>query len=185
MAQIDLTALEAEAVAEEKAARAAELNDNEKKAHELLERRAEAKSKRFEAERARREVDAGAREAAARAVAGDRYLVRAIDLVSFFPPGTAPTSDRLPTGGVIVVRSPTEEASKQMTRDQEAKKKSADTILLDVLLSSVVDPSPGDVEASAAARPFFEAYPGAAANAAGVVLELGGLRQEAAKRGRA
>lgn len=181
MAQIDLTALEAEAVTEEKAARAAELNDNEKKAHELLERRAEAKSKRFEAERARREVDAGAREAAARAVAGDRYLVRAIDLVSYFPPGTAPTADRIPSSGVVVVRSPTEDASRQMTRDQDAKKKALDTILLEVLLASVVDPTSEDP----LLRPFFEAYPGAAANAANVVLELGGLRQEAAKRGRA
>lgn len=182
MSKIDLAALEAEAVAEEKAADAVALSEDEKRAHEILERRAKAREKKAADERARREVDAGTRELAARKAAGGKYLVRALDLVSFFPFGEAPAE--LPSGGVIVVRSPTPEVSAEMTREVDAKKRPYESILIDLLVASVVDPAPLDVDRAAMLRPFFEAYPGAGVNAAGIVLELGGLKQKADKRGR-
>ena len=184
MAKIDLVALLAEAEAEEAAAKAVELSEEEKAAHEVLTRRAKAREEKAAAELARREVDAGVREALARKAAGGRYLVRAIDVVSFFPFGEAPPAEQLPSGGVIVVRSPTKEASAEMTRETDAKKRAIEPILTDLLLKSIVDPDPADIEASAILRPFFEAYPGAAANAANIVLELGGLKMKADKRGR-
>lgn len=184
MAQdIDFAALEAAAKEAEAEASAAALTEEEAAKHALLQRIAEAKGKRFEQERARREVDAGQREIAAQAAAKGRYLVRALDVVSFFPPGTAPSADRLPTGGVIVVRSATVDAHKQFVADQEAKRKTADVMLVDLLLASIVDPAASD-EAAAILRPFFEAFPGAGANAGNVVLELGGLRTAQDKRGR-
>ena len=184
MATIDLTALLAEAEAEEKAAGAVELSEEEKAAHLLLERRAKAREARAALGKARREVEGGLREAAARTAAGGRYLVRAIDLVDFFPFGEAPSDDRLPTGGVIVVRSPLPEKQAAVSREMEAKKRPVEDILRDLVIESTVDPAPLDVEAGALLSAFFGAYPGAGANAGNIVLELGGLRQKADKRGR-
>ena len=179
MATIDLKALEAEALAEEAAAKVVELSADEKAAHFFLERRAKAQEERAAAEQKRREVDAGGRELVARQVAGGRYLVRAVDLVSFFPFGQAPPADKLPGGGVIVVRNPTPERQEAMTREVEAKKKTMDQILVDLAIDCTIDPKD-----DALTRTFFEAYPGAGTNTANVVLELGGLRQKADKRGR-
>lgn len=181
---IDLVALLAETEAEEKASKAVELTEEEKAAHLLLERRSKAREERATAEKARREVDGGTREAIARKAAAGRYLVRAVDLVDFFPFGEAPSTDRLPGGGVIIVRSPEPARQETMTREMEVKKRPVEAILIDLLVDSIVDPSPLDVEASALIRPFFEAYLGAATNAANVVLELGGLKQTQDKRGR-
>ena len=179
MAPIDLKALQAEAEAEEAAAKVVELSDVEKEAHAYLERRAKAKEDRAAAEQKRREVDAGGRELVAEKAAAGRYLVRAVDLVSFFPFGQAPPADRLPGGGVIVVRNPTPERQEAMTREVEAKKKTMDQILVDLAIDCTIDPKD-----DALTRTFFEAYPGAGTNTANVVLELGGLRQKADKRGR-
>ncbi len=192
MAKIDLVALLAETEAEETAAKAVELSEEQKAAHVLLERRAQAREARAAALKAAREVDGGLREAAARTAAGGRYLVRAIDLVDFFPFGEAPSGDRLPTGGVIIVRSPLPEKQAAVSREMEAKKRPVEDILRDPVIESTVDPvppalkdpAPADVENAALLSAFFGAYPGAGANAGNIVLELGGLRQKADKRGR-
>lgn len=184
MAKIDLTALLAEAEAAEAAEKAAELSEEQKAAHIALERRAKAREGEAAKKKAAREVDGGTREAEARKAAGGRYLVRAIDLVDFFPFGEAPSDDRLPTGGVIVVRSPLPEKQAAVSREMEAKKRPVEDILRDLVIESTVDPVPLDVEAGALLSAFFGAYPGAGANAGNIVLELGGLRQKADKRGR-
>lgn len=179
MAAIDLKALQAEAEAEEAAAKVVELSDVEKEAHAYLERRAKAKEDRAAAEQKRREVDAGGRELVAEKAAAGRYLVRAVDVVSFFPFGQAPPADRLPGGGVIVVRNPTPQRQEAMTREVEAKKKTMDAILVDLAIDCTIDPTDDPL-----VRTFFEAYPGAGTMAANVALELGGMRQKADKRGR-
>ena len=184
MAKIDLVALLAETEAEETAAKAVELSEEQKAAHLLLERRAQAREARAAALKAAREVDGGTREAVARKEAAGRFLVRAIDLVDFFPFGEAPLDDRLPTGGVIIVRSPLPEKQAAVSREMEAKKRPVEQILTDLVIDSTIDPAPLDVEAGAVLRAFFGAYPGAGANAGNIVLELGGLRQKADKRGR-
>ena len=79
MATIDLTALLAEAEAEEKAAGAVELSEEEKAAHLLLERRAKAREARAALGKARREVEGGLREAAARTAAGGWIVVELND----------------------------------------------------------------------------------------------------------
>lgn len=184
MAKIDLKALRAQAEAAEAAAKSVGLSDEEKEAHELLERAAKAKEDHAAAEQARREVDGGSRALVAAEAAGGRYLVRALDLVSFFPFGEAPALEKFPSGGVVVVRSPDRDVMARQTREVDAKKRPYEAILLDTLVDSIVDPAPADVAEAAKIRPFFEAFPGACANAAGVVLELGGLKMKADKRGR-
>lgn len=175
----DLKALQALAETEEAAAKGVELTDDEKAAHAFLERAAKAKEDRAVVEQKRREVDGGARELVARATAAGRYLVRAVDLVSFFPFGEAPSADRLPGGGVIIVRNPTPERQQAMTREVETKKKTMDEILVDLAIDCTIDPVNDPL-----VRPFFEAFSGAGTNTANVVLELGGLKQKADKRGR-
>ncbi len=181
---IDLTELLAEALAAEKAAADAALTEQEKAYHMALGRRAKALEEWAATERTRREVVGGNKEFAARKAAAGRYLVRAVDLVSFFPFGEAPTADRMPNGGIIVVRSPLPVRQEAMTREMELKKRPVEAILIDLVVDSTVDPSALDEEEAAKIRPFFEAYPGAGTNAANIVLELGGLRQAADKRGR-
>ena len=183
MAQIDLKALEAEALEAEALAAAAEPTEEEKKAHAFLERRAVVREKAAGAAREKREVDGAIREGAAKKTAGKSYLVRAVDLVSFFPFGEAPPIEQFPGGGVIIVRNPSPDRQAAVTSAMEAKKRKLEPIFIDLVCDTTVDPAPEDVGGGAMLRAFLEAYPGAASNAAGIVLELGGLRQEAAKRG--
>lgn len=183
MAHVDLEALKARVAAAKQAAEAVALSKLEAEAHKLLEEEAELKGQRFEAERKRREIEGSEREAAAREAAKGQYLVRVIDVVSFFDPGQAPSADRLPAGGVIVVRSPTEEANKAYTKDLEAKKKSHETMNRELLFKCIVDPGPEDAENAAVTAAFFTAFPGAVTNAYLVVQALNGMRSEMAKRG--
>lgn len=168
---INWDALEAETKAAEKAADDVALNEDEKRKHALLERVARAKAARADAEKARREILAGEKVASAQEATGGQYLVRAIDLASFFPFGEAPTVDRLPGGGVIIVRSPTEKAAAAWNKSVKPNKDNS-AAFVDLAIASTVDPGPDDP----LLRAFFDAYPLAGTNAGNIVCELGGLK---------
>ena len=82
---IDLVALLAETEAEEKAAKAVELTEEEKAAHLLLERRSKAREERATAEKARREVDGGTREAIADSLRVARRIAAQPALAKYQP----------------------------------------------------------------------------------------------------
>jgi hypothetical protein len=182
---IDIAALEAQVTAEEAAATAAELSEDERRAAELVARLNKAREDKAAADKTRRASDLTVREATARGVAGPRYLVRGIDLVDFFPLGTAPAPAQLPTGGVIIVRSPEPDRLNDAVSDIEHKRRPLGTILADLLCASVVDPDGADSAIGAAIRAFCDAYPGAATQAGDAVLQLGGMKSRSDKRGRA
>ena len=101
---IDLVALLAETEAEEKAAKAVELTEEEKAAHLLLERRSKAREERATAEKARREVDGGTREAIARKAAALRGFFGFLEEEGFRPDNP---SAALPRPGAIFIATDT------------------------------------------------------------------------------
>lgn len=169
---------EAEAKAKAKA-----LNSDEAEESAYHERIAKANEEAAAADRIRRANDGKAREMAAETTAAGRYLVAAVDLVECFSLGKAPPVEKLPTGGVIIVRSPEPEASDTFTREYEHKKRPLSDIFADLLCASVVDPKP-DSPDGAKLRAFCDAFKDAAIDAGATVRKLGGAKAREDKRGR-
>lgn len=181
---IDIEALEAEAAAEEAAASAVKLSEDEQRAAAAIARFAKAREERAAAEKSRRGLDLAAREKRARA-AYPKQLVKGVDLVDLFPLGSSPSAEQLPGGGVIVVRSPDPQRLKSFHTEVEHKARPVADIYADLLCESTVDPDPQkDAAAGVLLRAFCDAYPGAAIGAGDVVAKLGGSKAQADKRGR-
>lgn len=180
---LDLAALEAEALEAEAKAAANKLSPEQERAAALVARRQQAADAAAAAWKTKRTLDATARLRRARA-GGPKYLVEAIDLVDLWPAGVALIPEQLPGGGVLIVRSPEPAAADAMAVEIEHKKRKISEILADVLIASVLDPDPNDPKEGALLRAFCDAYPGAATNAGDEVVKLGGLKAKADKRGR-
>lgn len=181
----DLAKLKAQAEEAERAAKAAELSEEEQAVADELARIAKAKEDRAAAERVRRSFDRVEREQAARSLLPPGVLVKGLDLLEFFPLGEGPDPALLPTGGVIVVRSPEREHYNRAAAELEHKKRPMAEILADLLIESTVDPDPKDAKSGAVMRALCDAFPGAATMAGDEVYKLGGARARADKRGRA
>lgn len=177
--------LRAEAEAAEAEAKAVALTEEEQDAAALVARAAVAREEKAAALKAKRGLDLATRERAARSKVGQRVLVQGIDLVDFFPLGTAPDPAILPGKGVIIVRSPPAEALKTFHREGEAKERTLAEIYGDVLCASVIDPDvEKDLEAGTRLRAFLDSSPGVAIAAGERVVRLGGAKIKADKRGR-
>lgn len=177
--------LEADALAEELAAKKLELSEGEQRTAAAVARLQKAREEKAAAEKTRRGIDLATRERAARSIAGTRYLVKGVDLVDLFPLGAAPDVSQLPGGGVIIVRSPEPARLKSFHTEVEHKARPVADIYGDLLCESVVDPNPQDPAHGAKLRAFIDAYPGAAIGAGDHVAKLGGSKSAADKRGRA
>lgn len=165
------------------AVEAVALSEDERTEAELHEQERAAVEEAAAAATTRRALDLRTREAAAEAAAGGAYLVQGIDLVALFPLGKAPPLDRMPTGGVIIIRSPTSACADTLAREVEAKKRPLHALVLDMLAASTIDPKP-NTEGHVLLQGWGAAYPEAASAAGGVVRKLGGAKLAEDKRGR-
>ncbi len=186
MPTIDIEALENEAAEEEAAAAAVKLTDDEQRIAAALARREKAREARAAADKARRDIDMAARLKAAAAMAGKRYLVRGVDLVSFFQSDAVPPIEQIPGHGVLIIRSPEPARFDVANAEIEHKKRPMSAILSDLLCESVIDPDVvKDPAEGMRLRAFCDAYKGAATLAGDEVYKLGGAKGKADKRGSA
>lgn len=188
MNTIDIEALEAEAAAEEQAANAASLSEEQQRAADAIARRNKAREERGAKEKAVRSVDLFAREKKVKTALGPTVLVKGIDLIDLFPLGDAPPLAQIPGGGILIVRF-NSEAMQTWYTEAEAKVRSMPTLYADLLAACAVNEEnpTKDLEPAAGVllRRFCEAYPSAAIGAGDVVAKMGGSKLKADKRGRA
>lgn len=168
----------------EAAAKAAALSPDEKALADELEATRRAEEDKAAADRARRTIDMEERVMKARAAFPASVTVKGLDLVDFFPLGCAPPAEKLPNGGVIVIRAPEPDAIDAASAEIEIKRRPLSAILGEMLCSCVVDP-PAESAEAAKLSAFVGAYRGAATNAGDEVYKLGGMKAQAIKRGRA
>lgn len=177
--------LEAQAAAEEAAARAEALTEEEAREVAALERVQSARVERAASLRKRRAVVLNAKEQEVQARMPANTLVKGIDLLDLFPLGEAPPEEKLPGKGLIVVRHAPQDLLKTFHREVEAKQKDLVDIYADVLVACCVEPDARtDVTAATHVRAFCEAFGGAAIGAGEIAVRLGGSKQKADKRGR-
>jgi hypothetical protein len=177
--------LEAEAAAEETAARAEALTDIETRVAAALERRQAAREERAAAKKKRRVIELEGKEREARAKVPAGTLVKGVDLLDLFPLGEAPPEEKLPGNGLIVLRHAPQDVLRAFHREAEAKQKDLVDIYADVLVACCVEPDArGDATTATHVRAFCDAFGGAAIGAGDIAVKLGGSKQKAEKRGR-
>lgn len=114
------------------------------------------------------------------AAKGD-YIVDGVDLIALFPVGKSPT-EHIPSGGVIIIRSPTTDASDALAREMEANKQGLSAMAIRYVCDNVVDPREG--ADGVLLGEFFKRYQEAAGSVAVKIRDLGGAKLAADKRGR-
>ena len=181
---LSLADLKKKREAAEADAKASELTDDEKAIADELEGLRRAEENKAAADRARRMIDLEDRVMRARATMPTSITIKGLDLVDFFPLGCAPPADKLPNGGVIVIRAPEPDAIDAASAEIELKRRPLSSILGDMLCACVIDP-PAEHAEAAKLSAFVAAYRGAATNAGDEVYKLGGMKAQAIKRGRA
>lgn len=185
-----LAALTAEAAQIE--ADAAPLGAEEQAIADAHERIKAAKQTRAVNAARRRGIDMAARLATARTRFPADVMLEGVDLVALFPLGSPPPAEKLPNGGVVIVRNPEPAVESNLLVELEHKNgpgaRKVDALLIDLLLKSVVDPDAGAGDAGGAEgmrlQAFCASYPAAAVQAAGVCRRLGGAKAQESKRGR-
>lgn len=181
---LDLAELKKRRLAAEEADKAATLTESESELLaelDLLRRADESKAAK---DRERRTIDLEDRVARARALLPPSVMIKGLDLIDFFPLGSAPPASIMPNGGVIVIRAPEPDAYDTASSEIELKKRALSAILGEMLCSCVVDPAPESPEALKLSA-FVASYRGAATNAGDEAYKLGGMKAQAVKRGRA
>jgi hypothetical protein len=135
----------------------------------------------------RRGLDLEARTERARSRLPAGTHLAGVDLVALFPADSPPPPERLPNGGVIVLRNPPDAADKAAAKEIEAKVKAMSTISAELVVASTVDPDVQGPDGGGAEgmklRAFLDAYGPATLVLGGKVRELGGARVLADKRG--
>jgi hypothetical protein len=187
-----IAALEAEALVLEAEAKAAEPTADELALAAARERATAARQTKGAHAALRRSNDMAARLAAARTRVPSGTMLQGVDLVALFPLDSPPPADKLPNGGVIIVRNPDPTVESNLLVELEHKNgpraKLIDALLIDLLCKSVVDPDVSAADAGGAEgtklQAFCAAFPAAAVQAAGVARRLGGAKAQEAKRGR-